>query len=376
MDNNTYPKIFKIKSWCVVIHTLLFFIAINVIVAYFFNGSIENELRFSSPASFQEMYTIINKIKHDKNKKVIFLGGSAMWGGRGIKEAKDSLPYQFKKFLKDDIEIYDLAYPAARPLDQLLLFSQIKDSADLIIADINTVFLGDYYNEGVIEDYSKYIRTKELLSAYTNDIIKQSPKTMQCLYDRNIKSTQDYLVDATAWLPLLHYKDQINRYLFGKQFSSLFANAINSVIDFLKFHKKIVWGSLLKPTVDVFDPQTNNQVSNEPIKKLQPTLNSCILGSFATLVDEMNAPVIFYISPHSTAITALQRKNPIYQENAQFVSRYIGKNILFNFDTEMTNLPPDVFVDEVHFNAKGHTELASMLAKKIKDLSEYTFLFK
>jgi hypothetical protein len=300
-----------------------------------------------------------------------------MWGGLGIEHAEQSVPYVMKQYLKQDVNVYNLSYPSARPLDELAILSQLKH-VDLVIVDINSGFLTAIYNEGVREDYSKYIRVHNLLSLYRNDIFDKSSSTARCLNAHGLYPTQDYLGSLVSRLPLVKYKDEINYAIFGKHFSLFSEALLAGIVNLVKGDVSgIRWSVLFSPPRDAINNQVNQTVLLGPPEKLQPTLNSCLANALGEYVTDSHLPVIFYISPHSPIMTSMERKSPIYSENLMFLESLFSKNVLFNFDAPNNQVVlGDDFVDEVHFNAHGHAALAQALAERLKSMSQYKKLFK
>ena len=80
MDSNTYPKIYHLRSWSVIISAIVFFILINIGIYFLFHDVDEKRLRFHIPTSYEEILAKIDQVKADPNKKIIIFGASSMWG--------------------------------------------------------------------------------------------------------------------------------------------------------------------------------------------------------------------------------------------------------------------------------------------------------
>lgn len=375
MDHNTYPKIWPLASWWIMAYAVIFFVLINGLVALAFRHSSGVKERFSSQASYQEIRTAIDAIDHDSHRKIVFLGGSAMWGGLGIARADQAMPLVMRQYLQSDVHVYNLAYPSSRPLDALVILSQL-DRVELVVIDINAGFLTALYDEGVKEDYSKYIRVQNSLRAYRNHVFEKSPATQACLAAHGVFPTQDVIGPVVSHLPLVFYKDQINYQLFGKHFSLFTETLIASTLDLAKGNTS-GWSQLFAPPQEAVNEVVNHQVILSPPEQLRPTLNSCIAQALGTYVADNNVPAIFYISPHSPMMTSVQRQSPVYAANLRFLEGLFPENIVYDFDASSTQAIPAIdFVDEVHFNAHGHEALAKVLSDKLKVLPKYAGLFR
>lgn len=378
MDNNKYPRIFTISSWWVVLYTVVFFTAINVVVAWVFKNNFAVAERLHSQASYQEIKEVITRINQDPRHKIVFLGGSVMWGGQGIDKAEDAIPLQFKKYVADGVAVYDLAYGAARPLDQFIILTQLKN-VDLFVTDVNSNFHVAAYNQGIKEDYSKYIRVQSLLNNNRDDLFAKSPAAAVCLKKMGITPVQDRTSVLADQLPLVHYKDEINYRLFGKHFALAAEYLLNGLVNIFKTGPQgFEWSKVLAPTGEAFDPRENTTVFTTMPEALHPTLNSCIDQAFSEYVHRTKSPVLFYVSPHSPLMTKLQRQDPVYNQNVAFMSSLFEKNFFVNFDATTTTppVPAEGFVDEVHLNAIGHTALVNQLVKIIKGSEKYNQLLK
>lgn|GEM_PF-2915725 len=378
MDNNLYPKIYVIKSIWIIVYTIIFFIIINLLVAYFFRNTSDIPLQIETNSSYVSIEKAINAVKKSPGKKIIFIGGSALRGGRGVSIPEQVTPYLFNSFIAKGVTIYNFSFPSAKPLDQFLFFWLLNNTADLYIVDVNTLFFESVYAHGVVEDYTKYNRINELLLSNAGQFLKESPEAEKCLSDNGILPQQKYSFSMFEKMPIVAYKDEINSILFGKNFSLFFDSLISAGLDFFKTGgKQTDWVRLFKPPMEVNDQKPFSELSKEPLKAFEPSLNSCILHAFAIFVARNHKPVVFYISPHSQFTTQVQRKSSIYNENLSFIESQFTSSTTF-FDLDKTSLQPvtaEGFADEVHFNILGHQQFSRYLYELIKKIPAYAQLF-
>jgi hypothetical protein len=97
MHQKNYPKIFEFVRWSAVASFAVCFVIINVVVFYLLKDVSLNHKRLHSPTSYGEIKNKIELVEKDPNKKIIFLGASAMWGAPGITDAEETVPFQFAK---------------------------------------------------------------------------------------------------------------------------------------------------------------------------------------------------------------------------------------------------------------------------------------
>jgi hypothetical protein len=377
MDNNKYPKIFLINSWLILLYFILFFLLFNILAEFLYNKQLSEEMRFKSPASQQEVMSLIEKINNDPRRKIIFLGGSAMWGGLGISRAEDTIPVQFKKHVAPGVGVYNMSYGAARPLDQLLILSQIKNY-DLAIIDVNTRSYSAEANQGVKEDYSKYVRIQALLNAYKDDLFAKSTNIQRCLNASGLYPKQDYTSGLVKYVPLVKYKDEINNRFFGKSFPFVADYLLAGLLGVFKPNKHDWhWNLVFAPIKDDFTTAENTNILKDPQQKFFPTLNSCIDQAMNQYVYDNNLPVVFYLSPHSPLMTSLQRKDLVYNQNTNFVLGLFSSSTIIDFDSSTSSVVPyTAFVDELHFTVVGHKAITEALVSNLKQIFRYSVLLK
>lgn len=367
MDNNRYPIVKSWAQWPTFWWGLFFFCVINWLVWIFARGVYLGQSRLDSPVSFREIESIAQEITADSRPKVVFLGASSMWGGGGIREVKQTIPALVGAQLATGTVMYNLSFPAARPLDLYLLMYRLRGHVDLFVVDISTAHLGRAYGQGVTADRTKYLRVQNLLATQVKDFIRENPSALRCLNDANIYPKQEIFVNFAPFLPIVQYKDVINRWFFGKHFSLFISDVIGRLLS-LRLNNLDTkhWAGIVSPPLDVppAPGATSTPLSALP-EKYQPSLNSCLTQSMAEYVELNRVPVIFYLSPHSPASTALYRTSGFYKEQISWVKTLYGNSFVLDPDTQPILAPGD-FYDETHFYPTGHEQLSSWLVAEIK----------
>jgi hypothetical protein len=327
----------------------------------------KNEKRFKT-YSYQELMSKIEEIKKDKNRKVIFLGASSMWGARGIDRAQDTIPWQFAERTRQGVSVYNLSYPSMRPLDAFIITYLLKDDAHLFVVDISSAYFKKEYTRGVKEDYSKYIRIQRLLLNHQEDFLKHYPEVLACLQTYDVVPRRELYFDSARFIPLMRYKEEINYWLFGKHFSLFINDIVTGIIEIFKpsAEKTTQWNALFKPPKDL--PPDKRLLKPNPFEteKFESSLNECIARQYDVFITNQHIPVVMYISPHSPELTQQERSNPVYDQNIQFIKNVYKGSTLFDLDTTNT-LREEEYVDEIHFTVEGHKKLADLLYRKIKD---------
>jgi hypothetical protein len=208
---------------------MLFFSLINIVVWYLYRGEYQGQSRLDNPVSYREVEEIVHTISNDTRPKIVFLGASSMWGGGGVTLAEQALPVQVATRVATGTVVYNLSFPAARPLDLFLLLYRLQGKANLFVVDINTAHLHKAYGQGVAADRTKYLRLQNLLTTQLKSFTRDNPAAMNCLQVEHIQPSQEIFVDFAPYLPVVRYKDVINRSLFGKHYSLFFSDLIGRV---------------------------------------------------------------------------------------------------------------------------------------------------
>ncbi len=371
MDSNTYPKIYHLRSWLVLISAVIFFVLINLGIYFLFHGADEKRPRFHVSASYEEVLAKIEQVKADPNKKIIFLGPSSMWGW-GLANISDAAPAQLKKYVLPGVSVYNFSLPAAHTADEFAIVALLKGKADLFITSIVPFFLDNKNDVGVQDDHEKYIRIQSLLQKNYSYLFAQSPAFKKCLSEYGVLPHSDISFDSSRYIPAVRYRTNINEAVLGIEYTLFFDKVLANIIYAVKGQKidfADLFSSQEKAAMIVPHPSPSSKFNYQTFPSYQPGINSCILQAFATYIVENKAPVIFYTVPEDPALiykTPSQTK--VYQENINFIKKMIKpvKTDLFNMDS--INIKTEDFYDQEHFDALGHQEIASGLYQWLKTL--------
>ncbi|MBI2037812.1 MAG: hypothetical protein HYT15_02675 [Candidatus Magasanikbacteria bacterium] len=374
MNQKNYPKILAFLKWSSLVSFVIFFIVVNIAIFFIFKNSPTNYKRLHSPTSYGEIKNKIEAVKRDKNKKIIFLGASSMWGAPGITDAEDTIPFQFARHIAGGVSVYNFSFPSAHPLDVLIITTLLKDQADLFVIDINSDYLKADAVAGAKEDRKKYLRVHRLLSANYRNVFKESSAVEGCLSQYELREPYEIFIDIAPHIPLLKYKDEINYALFGKPFPLFFSNVLNGALELFKSgQKQVVWRDIFKPKEDF--PVNNINIHEGKVEELKPSINSCVSQALAGYIAATNIPAIFYLTPRSPEVTKLQRPQAEYGKNKKFIlGLYKNANII-DLDAAQA-VASSNFIDEIHFNKTGHKQVAESLVNFIKTANGYKELVK
>lgn len=374
MHQKNYPKIFEFVRWSAVASFAVCFVIINVVVFYLLKDVSLNHKRLHSPTSYGEIKNKIELVEKDPNKKIIFLGASAMWGAPGITDAEETVPFQFAKKIEGDVSVYNFSFPAAHPLDILIMSVLLKNKADLFFIDINSDYLKADSVIGAKEDRRKYLRVYKLLSANYRAVFSESSEVQQCLKQYGLVQPYEAYFDISSYIPLLKYKDEVNYLVLGKPFQQFFANILNGMLEFFKTgEKQVVWKDIFKQHEDF--PVKSTRVNTEKVVALSPSINSCVSQAISSYFVKNNIPAIFYLSPHSPEATRLERSQAQYKENKRFIANLYAGTLFIDLDTVQPITSSD-FIDETHFNKTGHAALAEKLFEFMNGRTVFSNIFK
>lgn len=374
MQQKNYPKIFEFAGWSVLISFAVFFIIINILVFYLLKNTSLNHKRLHSPTSYGEIKNKVELVEKDSNKKIIFLGASAMWGAPGITDADDTVPFQFAKKVKGDVSVYNFSFPAAHPLDVLALSILLKNKADIFFVDINSDYLKPEASVGAKEDRRKYLRVHKLLSANYRAIFKESPEAEGCLQQYGLTQPYEFYFDMSSHIPLLKYKDEINYLFLGKPFQQFFSNILTGILELFKTGaKQVVWKDIFKPHEDF--PVRAVRINDEKVVPFAPSVNSCVSKAISKFFVKNSIPAIFYVSPHNPEATQLEKVQTQYKANQQFIAGLYAGTLYVDLDEAQPVAPGD-FIDEIHFNKKGHEAVAEKLFQFMSNQESFNYIWQ
>lgn len=326
-------------------------ILLNVIVLVLFSDRTVPD-RLHSPVSFPEVQRVVRAIEHDERQTVVFLGASAMWGAVGIDDPQETIPWVVADaFDTEQVGVYNLSFPSARPLDVLLLMDQLQEVADLFVVDINIDYLDPERGRNVRDDRTKYNRLQRQLTTRWASA-QNIPGLDACLEAERISVQREIDIPAYQWIPMLRYKDEMNDQLFGQPYVLFIQSVLDQVLSFFKPGAREgqsdavdVWGYTVDP--------------------IEPTINSCFSKVLAQAGQE-HKKTLFYLSPYAPVIAASEENSIVFQQNLREIEQlYAGAMVVA---TGTLQLPQEVFVDRIHVNAVGHAAVAELLVPEIEKM--------
>jgi hypothetical protein len=377
MDNNKYPSLYPYKGVTILLSGCAFFFLINIIVYLVFHKSSLGRPRFFQPASYEEIDAKISQVERDQNKKIIFLGGSSVYGGNGIPTAAESIPLQFAQFVTSGVSVYNFSFSAARPLDRFIIVTRLSGKADLFIDNVDASFLKADYSKGIQDDYSKYIRIQSLLIKNARELFDQSNYARECLANYKVLPRPDYSFNLARILPLLRYKSDVNYSLFGKHFSLFFDTIISGVLEILKpaSARTVVWKELFKSGEEGVDGiAATSTIAALPVERLNPSINSCLTTAYSHYVSDKKLPFVFFVSPSNPIVVAKEKEFKYFEENKIFINNLFNGVKLFRFDDSVASSTD--FVDQNHFTTTGAHKIAESIYMSVRKIPSYTSLFK
>ncbi len=350
---------------------VFFLFIINIYINYKFSRKnievVSPRLRYN-PSSV-EIYRTINNIKNDQKKKIVFLGGSALWGST-LKNYQDTIPFLFsKKFDSKEWSVYNLGINAARPLDMLLITKELEGEVDIIIADFNYQFFQSMYDINAPTDPSAFIRIKSLvedayISSGSIDI-----EVDTCLKENNLdhffKDNPEKQLERffTKFIPVLYYKDDINYFLFKKHLSQFIQNFFSYILDLPKRNHNYFFDlfksgeELSKDEKLVFQ---EHQIYDVGLLN-DKGINFCFTKAYATLIRNSKTPTFIYLLPQNPLILGSFTSSTTYLQNNKKIMDLFGKQM---FDLSSA-VPADYFVDINHLNSFGTHYFTDLLYKKL-----------
>jgi hypothetical protein len=370
----------KDKDWrslTIFVWAFLLFSVINLLIYYFNDHLLIKSSRLYSSVSSQEIYEKIAEIKSDRNKKVVFLGGSVLWGS-AVSSSSYTIPEFFKKRIGKNIHVYNLAFPSARLADIYLINYLLKNDVDLFVVDINYEFFQNDINDSAKENKSSVLRMRSLLNDNFQSVKDSNPQFVSCLNNAGLidglekPGLERILQKKLQLIPIIKFKDKINNYIFKKHPSLIIQSLFNLISELDKKPIFSSFSNIFKSQEELIDEfnnkliisSTHNPYKEELISDNQ--INICIGKEYANYVRSNNIPTVFYLLPLNPAILESFSSSSIYQTNKQIIVRAFDNNIIDLSDILQANY----FVDIYHLTKTGNDVFAGLLFDRIKLISK------
>lgn len=371
MENNDFNyKEKTIKDLFILFWAFIFFIAINGAVFFYFQDRPTDDFkRLRYNTSNKEIYGMVDQIKKDEKKKIVFLGGSVLWGST-TKNPDDTIPAFFKKEV-GDVNVYNLALNAARPLDIFIINHLLKDEADLFVVDMNYHFFQEEFNKDLAKDHSKFIRVKSLLEDNYDSLKKTSPALLTCLGAHGVEKYYKPNPELVAqrifnFLPLVNFKDEVNLLLFKKHPTLIVQGLFNFIPEFVKKPQAETFSNIFKSQDELISEGQAEAVEKQIYddKLIGPEhINLCIGQEYARFIKENKIPAMVYLLPQNPDILGSYADSSVYEENNKMIIDAFGGRIIDLHDA----LAGKNFTDTYHLNKEGNEAFAKLLNKRIRE---------
>lgn len=356
---------------------VMFFVLLNALIAAMFRPA-EKFQRFSYHTSYEEIREVIDRMKQDPRKKIVFVGGSVMWGD-ATPDPMQTIPAEFQQLLPPDVAAYNLGLIAGRPLDEFLLAYELRDVADLVIADYNYEFGLAITHERSLER-STYLRMQQLMTVHGHAFLEDVPETEECFAESGIvpPSTGGGWMEqfvqqfVSGIVPIVRMKDRVNDALFG-QHPALLIERIGLGLSDLS-RGAITLSDLVSAPEHRIDPEPwvstgstdeqayIDQLTTERYERDQLLL--CMTRAFATYAAETDLPFVAYLTPLNPAMFPDLSSVPVHQQNLDVLGETFGS---MQFETiDGSTLRPEHFADSTHLTPAGNQELARILFERLR----------
>ena len=371
-----YPSIWQIpgrRLWAFA-WAAFFLVVINLLVAWMERDRGDAFTRFHYHVSYEEVRDVLDRIIADPRRKVVFLGGSVLWGTATPDPAR-TVPGAFRALIPDDVVVYNLGMIGARPLDVFLLAHQLRGHADAIIIDENYLFGESLTRERLLREPETYLRIRQLLYTHNGDFFAAVPEAHACFvrYEAPLPSALSFgearLQALTErWIPLLHYKDRLNDRLFGQHPLLLADRFLLDGGDVLRGKQSIAL--LLRPPEE--------RMNIQPWKKTDPVdaayvhryehmrftgreFLDCLSRALTTSAAVAHLPILLYVTPKNPGMFPHLQGTPVHAHNIRsLLSLFTGLRAVSLDDG---SIPADHFADATHLTPEGN----ALLAHKILD---------
>lgn len=372
-------RIFSL-AWAV-----LFFVIINVFIALHFSDH-PSFRRFPYHATYEDVRGIFDIIRHDPRRKIVFLGGSVMWGASSGDPAF-TIPAFFKEHLPPDVSVYNLGLVAARPLDAMLIMFALRDSVDLFVQDYNYTFGSFQPRDLLLREPATYIHLSPLLSAHADGLFGSIPAMRACMqqFDLPLPATTSSAGEATLQsmlehsVPIFHFKDRINERLFGEhplllieKAGDVFGGHIGDLLD-----GSLRWSALMvsmTPEAELVNTvpwqPTRTQKEGDFRRLFQSEvftgreLLDCQTRAFAQFAASARLPLVSYITPNNPTMFPELAASPTHRRNLKLLESQFAGTTLYDLDDQ--TFPGQYFTDDTHLTPFGYKQLADLLFQHLR----------
>ncbi len=372
-DASDYPQVRSVprNRLFAVAWAVFFLILINGIIWVWFHGRPLGQ-RLPQHTSSGDVEQLLTAIRNDPRRKVVFIGGSILWGAT-TPDTRDTIPAAFASLLPKDVTVYNVGMIAARPLDEYLIAEQLQGHADLLILDYNYAFGFPIAPDRLLREPETYVRQSSLLQAHFHELLVAMPDISECFSRSGLSlplSSSTIEQTLRSWyernIPLFRYKDLLNSRLFGQHPTLLIqrtilalSSALTGRAPFPSVH------SLLLPPEEAIDPRPWNVHKTKPDASLEGQIFDssgflpCLDRSFSSFVVAEHLPVVLYIPPNNPGLFPGLHHSEEHRNNIAILqSRFPG---LASINMDDGTLSDVYFTGSTHLTPAGNRLFAERL---------------
>lgn len=376
-----YPVILRAPSsrlWALA-WACVFFALFNGLIAFTF-GRTGQFRRFHYHTSYEEIVSVVDAVRADPRRKIVFLGGSVMWGDSSP-DPEDTIPAAFAGLLGDpDVAVYNLGFIAARPLDTYILALLLRDDRTVFVMDYNYSFGYAVDTGRLIREPETYVRMTQLYSSYAHRLYGDVPEMPVCFDAKGLPvMTLQHPVEKRLqnvferFLPLLRYKDRVNDMLFGQHPALLlervgFSLAKGGTVDvrtLLGAPEEIIDSAPWTPAKGPGEVFADEEFGDD-------ALLNCITRAFGEYAKRTALPLIVYVTPNNPAIAGSHLTSPAHERNIRYLLSLFPAGHAHNLDDG--TLDAALFTSSTHLTPAGtHVFAAKLLDALRVDLESFGF---
>ena len=379
MASVAYPSVRAVppeRLWSL-LWAVFFLLLLNIGIALLFRDN-EPFVRFRYHTSYQDVRSVLETIAQDPRRKVVFLGGSVMWGS-STEDPSRTIPAAFRRHLPPDTAVYNLGMIGGRPLDSFLLAFLLQGKVDLFVLDYNYQFGAPVARERLLREPSTYVRLQELYHAHAPPLFGAIPGLHTCMeqFDLPLPAAPS-IGEPTLrrWmervLPVLRYKDRINDALFGQhpllfiEQAGLHAGDLAAgtlrLRDLFSVPEEQIDPTPWQPKGTADEAAYRETVEAEVFSGTE--LLDCQSRAFAQYASKQQLPVVTYILPNNPAMFPGFKASPIHARNIDRLLTLFHGTSVHNLDTQ--TLPGSLFTDSTHLTPEGNERFARDLFETIR----------
>jgi len=369
------------KMW-VIAWAIFFFLLINLVILATFYGREEQFVRFGYNPSYEEIQRVVDIIKNDDRKIIVFLGGSVMWG-KGSADPEKTIPISFESNLSNEnIAVYNLGINAARPLDFFVFTYLLKDHADIFVTELNYQFFSEFSPVRVRLDPTTYVRINQLFRTHATQMYDLSPELQSCISNANIPAglptpriEQEIRNAVQSVVPIFMYKDRVNNMLFRQHPSLLLQRFLIHMSRVLQGTMEFSFDAFLSPpdSVPQWEAEPSKKYDRSDIFGYEPfneyQINACILRALSSFTEREDLQFIYYVLPLDHSVLTKLVVHPQYKKNIDMILSLVGENDVYNFDA--ISFDEKYFIDRSHLTPEGNMEFGRLLFNTLKE--DYVF---